>query len=56
MNPFNERLKKLGLRALKYKFGDHFRLVYNKKSINLIAHGILYDVKLLKQAKVWVNN
>jgi len=51
-----ENFKKVGLRVADYNIGDHLRLVYNQKNINLIANGILFNAKLLRRAKVWVNN
>ena len=50
-----DNFKKIGLQVTRYKIGDHLKLVYNQKNINLIANGILFNAKLLKRAKVWVN-
>ena len=56
MNKRRDNFKKLGLQVLKYKIGDHINPVYNIKNINRTANSILFNAKLLQQAKVWVNN
>jgi len=56
MKNLHDNFKQCGMKVADYRISDHLKLVYNQKNINLIANGILFNARLLKQAKVWVNN